>query len=97
MCQIVKITWIDAQSFDLSSKLIRPDEIEDDFNGIRCSIVGFLMKENDNGYVIAKERWQSGECSYLHFIPKASVLEIAILVKEEKELICQKQNNVSQS
>lgn len=80
---IIELTWMDAQSFDLEPAIVSPEEVKD-IIGLQCSIVGYLIEENKDGYVIAKERWENNKYKYLHFIPKKSVLI--------KNYLCQKKN-----
>lgn len=67
--QIVELEWIDVQSVDVA--LIFPEEI--DFEPQKAFIVGYLVKETKENYFVAKEFWQTGQCKYLHIIPKKYV------------------------
>ena len=80
--KIVEICWLDAQLQMLDS-LKHYTEI-DEFNcEVYCSIVGYLIKETEKVYVLAKEIWDDGSVKYIHIIPKCLVKNI-IELKEKK-------------
>jgi len=77
--ETVQIDWLDAMSLDTS--LIEREDLKD-IKPIVASIVGFLVKETDEAYYLAKEFWWStGQFKYLHVIPKCSVRNIEILTR----------------
>ncbi len=71
--EIIELTWMDAQSLDIEPSLVRKEDVAK-LNGITCSIVGYLVDENVERYVLAKEVWENGYYKYLHIIPKKSVI-----------------------
>lgn len=75
---IIEITWLDAQSLELSQPLVYKDDVQN-LTGVKCSIVGYLLADNKDGYVLAKEKWETGQYKYIHFIPKKSVLTKRII------------------
>ena len=80
--KIVEICWLDAQLQMLDS-LRHYTEIDDFCNEVYCSIVGYLIKETEKVYVLAKEIWDDGSVKYIHIIPKCLVKNI-IELKEKK-------------
>jgi len=80
--KIVEICWLDAQLQMLDS-LRHYTEIDDLCNEVYCSIVGYLIKETEKVYVLAKEIWDDGSVKYIHIIPKCLVKNI-IELKEKK-------------
>jgi len=80
--KIVEICWLDAQLQMLDS-LKHYTEI-DEFNcEVYCSIVGYLIKETEKVYVLAKEIWDEGSVKYIHIIPKCLVKKLKILQRSE--------------
>jgi len=69
--RVVLIKWVDVQSIDCG--LCFPDEIPNE--PVTAEIVGFLVKETKNNYFLAKEIWETGQCKYVHIIPKKYVIE----------------------
>lgn len=71
--KMIKIDWFDVASFELSGL----SEVEDleGINPPKASIIGFLVKETDKAYFIAKEVWESGQFKYLHIVPKDTAIE----------------------
>ena len=80
--KIVEICWLDAQLQMLDS-LRHYTEIDDFCKEVYCSIVGYLIKETEKVYVLAKEIWDDGSVKYIHIIPKCLVKNI-IELKEKK-------------
>jgi len=80
--KIVKIEWLDAQ-LQLLDDMYYESDFDNTNTEIYCSIVGFLIKETNNAYIIAKEVWDDGSFKYIHVIPKAVVTKIVEL-KEGK-------------
>lgn len=81
MFDVVLITWVDAMSFDLG--LVFPEELPDE--DCVASIVGFLVKETDTKYFLAKEFWETGQCKYVHIVPKRSVLSKEVIKPKKKQ------------
>ncbi len=71
MIKIVLLEWIDAQSLDCG--IIYPEDLQEE--PIKCQIVGFLIKETKDNYFLAKEVWETGQCKYIHIIPKKYVIK----------------------
>lgn len=67
--QIVRIDWMDVISIDAG--LLNENDLKD-IKPEEASIVGFLVKETDECYYLAKEYWKTGQFKYLHVIPKTS-------------------------
>ena len=75
---VVMIEWIDVQS--IQEGLIYPHEM--DLEPVHCFLVGFLVKETESNYYLAKEYWDSGQCKYLHIIPKnTAIVKISTMHK----------------
>jgi len=70
--EMVLIHFVDAQLLDTG--LVFPDELE--YEPAIASLIGFLVKETKEVYFIAKEVWETGQCKYIHIIPKEYVKEI---------------------
>ena len=77
--KIVQIEWMDVMSLEQCGLM----EVEDLDHVHPCTakIVGFLVKEDDKCYYLAKEMWATGQFKYLHVIPKDTAI---IKVKELK-------------
>ena len=70
--KIVMIEWLDVASFEM----IGLGEVED-LAGVEpptACIVGFLVKETDSCYFIAKEFWSTGQFKYVHIFPKNTAI-----------------------
>ena len=78
--KLVLIKWIDVQSSDAG--LCFPDDLVDE--PVSCEIVGFVIKETKNNIFIAKEVWETGQCKYIHIIPKKYISEQYDLIKKRK-------------
>ncbi len=61
----------DIQSIDAG--LLFPEEI--DLKPVKMWLIGFLIKEEKDFYVVAKEIWETNQCKYIHLIPKRFVLK----------------------
>ena len=71
--KMIKIDWFDVASFDITGL----GEVED-LEGIKppkASIIGFLVKETDEAYFVAKEVWETGQFKYVHIVPKATAID----------------------
>lgn len=68
---IVFLKWIDVQMLDTA--LIYPEELTE--KPIMAGLVGFLIKETKDNYFIAKEVWETGQCKWVHIIPKKYVIK----------------------
>ena len=77
---MVCIDWFDVTSFELSglSDLQDLDGIEPPL----ASIIGFLVKETDSAYFIAKEVWETGQFKYIHIIPKKTAIKEIIYLRK---------------
>ena len=75
MNKIVLLEWIDAQSLDYG--IVYPEDLQDE--PIKCRIIGFLVKETKDNYFLAKEVWETGQCKYIHIIPKKYVIKKRVL------------------
>ena len=75
---IVEIIWLDAQSWDMNPSIFTAKELLEspDIQGIKCSIVSYFIGEKEGGYLVAKEKWETGQYKYIHFIPIKSVITI---------------------
>ena len=71
MNKIVLLEWIDVQSLDYG--IVYPEYLQDE--PIKCQIIGFLVKETKDNYFLAKEVWETGQCKYIHIIPKKYVIK----------------------
>lgn len=83
MNEIVKVTWVDAQRLELG---MYHKEDFPNLKPIPCDIVGFKMDENEEGIIIAQEKWHDdadNSCKYVHVIPKCSIIKI-VKLKEIK-------------
>lgn len=68
---LVLIEWRDVASVDMgmfTAEEIDPEKLP------RAFIVGFLVKETNNAYYLAKESWDTKQFKYLHIIPKATAI-----------------------
>ena len=79
--QIVELNWLDSRL--PTSEWRRLDEI-DDIDACYCKTVGYLIRENDEEYVLASsiadhdgETW--GQSNGILCIPKISVLNKRVL------------------
>lgn len=68
--KLISLTFVDVQSFD---GLLYPEDL-DKIKEIRCTIVGWLIKEDKKNFYIAKEVWENGAFKYLHIVPKDYVV-----------------------
>ncbi len=48
-----------------------------------CEIVGILVKENAEAYFLAAQLIDSGQCKWVHVVPKRNVLMKRILMYKE--------------
>ena len=69
--KIIRIDWIDVQALDLG--LFTLEDLKD-VKPTKCSIIGWLVKEDKENYYVAKEFWASGEFKYIHIIPKKTAI-----------------------
>ena len=77
MNEMVRVTWIDAQMLDVGC--IQQEELPD-LKPIDGDVLGFLVHEDKERIVIAREKWkEAGTCKYLLVIPKCSVVKITKL------------------
>ena len=76
---LVEIEWIDPASVETG--LVFPNEVE--WTMPKCKLVGYLIKETDDFYVIAKEVWDTGQTKYHHIIPKKMIPKLRIIRKIE--------------
>jgi hypothetical protein len=84
--RLVLIKWQDVMSYS-ECGLMDLESLEN-LNPPCAYIVGYLVKEDDKGYYIAKEWWDSEQFKYLHYIPKSTaILEIHTLVKGKKVVL----------
>ena len=70
---MIKIDWYDVASFDLAGL----GDVEDleDIEPPKASIIGFLVKETDSAYFVAKEVWETGQFKYTHIVPKRTAID----------------------
>lgn len=80
--KLVLIKWIDVQSIDAG--LCFPDDLVDE--PVSCEIVGFVVKETKTNIFIAKEVWETGQCKYIHIIPKKYISDRYELIKKRTKV-----------
>lgn len=75
---MVVIKWQDVYSVESSPPFVYPDQLEsEDLKPKTAYLIGFLVNETKDCYVVAKEWWETGQCKYLHVFPKkTAILEI---------------------
>ena len=65
--KIIQIKWADTQMIETG--LLTEEEI--DFEPVYCHLIGFLVKETEKAYYVAKEYWESGQYKYIHVVPNS--------------------------
>lgn len=80
--RIVKIRWTDPQFVNLGG-LATIEDIQD-LKPVNCEIVGHLVLEKPDCYIVAKELWENGSFKYVHVIPKKIVRDFTTLKENSK-------------
>lgn len=82
--KIVKITWMDAVSIDATPALVEMENMET-LHPVISYIVGYLIQDNEDCYVLSKEFWpEPMKIKYLHVIPKGAVVKIEELFTKKE-------------
>jgi len=69
---LIVLEWRDVMS--LETALVYPEDLFD-IQPVNAFLAGFLVREDKENYWIAKEVWATGQCKYIHVMPKKYVIK----------------------